>query len=403
MRVSTVFSAQRGLAGILDQQSRLADIQEQLSSGKRLLRPSDDPTGTAQILRLTSAISQTDQYQRNANNALSRLALEESTLDSVQNSLLRIRELAIQGSNSTLSSSDRLALAQEVRERLNELLGLANTRDSNQEYLFSGYKTTTKPFSQAANGSFIYSGDQGQRSLQISSGRQIPDSDSGHAVFVAIKNGNGTFQVNAPTANTGDGIINIGTLVDPTAYVVDTYTITIAGAPGALTYGVTGAVSGVVIAAGTAFSSESTIQFNGIQTDISGTPVAGDTFTITPSSNQDVFTTVQNLITALELPVSSPETQADFYNIINSSFSEIDLVFESINRIRANIGARLNAIDDQSDVNSSFKLEMQITLSSVEDLDYTQAVVEMQTRLTALEAAQLAYTRIQGLSLFDYI
>ncbi len=403
MRVSTAYFTQRGLTSILEQQARLADIQEQVSSGKRILKPSDDPSGSAQILRLEQALSVTNQYQRNAGNALNRLTLEESTLDSVQDSLIRIREIAIQGANPIIGNTERLALAQEVRERLNELVSLGNTKDANQEYLFSGYKVTTKPFTEAADGTFVYSGDQGQRSLQISSGRQMMDSNSGNDVFVNVKNGNGTFQTNANVLNGGTGVFDVGQVVDPTAYVTDTYTITIGGTPGNLTYGVTGVASGVVIAAGTAFSDGGSIQFNGIQTGITGAPVAGDTFTISPSTTQDMFTSVQNLVTALETTTSSPAGQSDILNLLNPSLSEIDLAFDNITRIRTSVGARLKTIDDQINVNEGFKIEMASTLSKVRDLDIAEAAVELQSRLIALEAAQTTYTRIQGLSLFDHI
>ncbi len=403
MRVSTSFFTTRGLNSMLEQQSRLAEIQEQISTGKRILRPSDDPTAGAQILRLEQAVSVTNQFQRNADNAENRLALEESTLDSVQSSLLRIRELAIQGSNPVIGNEGRLALAQEVRERLSELVSLANTRDANQDYLFSGYKVTTKPFSQAANGTFIYSGDQGQRALQISTGRQIMDSDSGNDTFVNIKNGNGTFQVSASGANTGTGVFDVGQIVDTTAYVADTYTITIGGTAANPTYGVTGATSGVVIAAGTAFTSEASIQFNGIQTGISNTPAVGDVFTVKPSTTQDMFTSVQKLVTALETPLANTSEQSNTLNLINPSLSEIDLAFENVTRIRTSIGARLKTIDAQTNVNEGFKIEMASTLSKVRDLDIAEAAVELQARLIALEAAQTSYTRIQSLSLFDHI
>lgn len=403
MRVSTAYFTQRGLNSMLEQQNRLAEIQEQISSGKRLLTPSDDPTGAAQILRLEQALSVTDQYQRNSENALNRLTLEESTLDGVQNSLIRIREIAIQGTNSTIGNTDRKALAQEVRELLNEMVSLANTKDANQEYLFSGYKVTTKPFAEAADGSFVYSGDQGQRALQISSDRKINDSDSGNNVFVNIKNGNGTFQVNNNALNNGTGVFDVGQVVDPTAYVADTYTITIGGSAGNLTYGVTGAASGVVIAAGTAYSSGGSIQFNGIQTGITGTPAVGDTFTVSPSSTQDMFTSVQNLVTALETTTASAAGQADILNLINPALSEIDLAFENVSQVRTNVGARLKTIDDQINMNEGFKIELSSTLSKVKDLDIAQAAVELQSRLISLEAAQTTYTRIQGLSLFDHL
>jgi len=229
------------------------------------------------------------------------------------------------------------------------------------------------------------------------------DSDSGNDVFVNVKNGNGTFQTSANVLNGGTGVFDVGQVVDPTAYVSDNYTITIGGTPGNLTYGVTGAASGVVVAAGTAFSDGGTIQFNGLQTGITGTPAVGDTFTISPSTTQDIFSSIQNLVTALETTTSSPAGQSDILNLINPALSEIDLAFENITRVRTSVGARLKTIDDQINVNEGFKIELASTLSKVRDLDIAEAAVELQSRLIALEAAQTTYTRIQGLSLFDHI
>tara|TARA_R110002072_G_scaffold14582_7_gene60145 strand:+ start:480 stop:1718 length:1239 start_codon:yes stop_codon:yes gene_type:complete len=411
MRVSTAYFTQRGLTSILDQQARLADMQEQISSGQRISKPSDDPTGAAQILRLEQALSVTSQYQRNADNALNRLTLQESTLDSVQDSLIRIREIAIQGANPTINNSDRQSLAQEVRERLNELVSLANTKDANQEYLFSGYKVTTKPISQAADGTFQYDGDQGQRALQISSGRQIKDSDSGSDVFINIKNGNGTFQTSANIANTGTGVFNVGQVVDLSSYVAETYTISlVTNGSGNLGYNVVGSTSGQLIPSlpqnlvtdAPDYSDGGSIQFNGIQTGITGAPVVGDSFTIMPSTTQDMFSSVQKLATALETTINNPAGHSDFLNMFNSTLSEMDLAFENITRVRTSVGARLKTIDDQININEDFKIEMTTTLSKVRDLDIAGAAVELQSRLIALEAAQTTYTRIQGLSLFDY-
>ena len=412
MRVSSSYFTQRGLASILEQQNRLAEIQEQISSGKRLLRPSDDPTGAAQILRLEQASALTDQYQRNADNASNRLTLVETTLSSVQDSLLRVRELAVQGSNSTLTDTDRAAIAQEVRQRLNELVSLANTRDANQEYLFSGYKVTTKPFSQAADGTYVYSGDQGERALQISSGRQIIDSNAGSDVFMNLKNGNGTFQTNADPLNTGSAIFDIGQVVDTTAYVAEQYDITfVTNASGNLAYNVVGSVSGQLIPPlpqnpvndAPDYVSGGSIQFNGIQTGITGNVAVGDVFTITPSVNQDMFSSVQKLVTGLELSTASNVGFSDVQNLINQSLTEIDLAFDSVTRVRTSVGARLKTIDDQALVNEAFKIELASTLSSVRDLDIAEAAVELQSRLIALEAAQTSFTRIQGLSLFEFL
>ncbi len=415
MRVSSNFYVQRGLNNILEQQFKLAEIQEQIATGKRLNRPSDDPTGATQVLRLEQAMATTEQYQRNADFARNRLTLEEATLKNVQDSLLRVREIAVQGANSTLSDTDRFALAQEVRERLEELVGLANTRDANQEYLFSGYQVNTQPFTQNSDGTYVYSGDNGVRALQISSGRQMRDSDSGDAIFMNLKNGNGSFQVVADVANTGETIINHGQVIDPLTYnsTLQDYTVTfVTNSNGNVGYNVVGSVDGQIIPAppldatldAPDYLSGATIQFNGIETGFSGTPLAGDSFSITSSTNESVFSSVEKLVTALEMPTASVGvSEAEALNLINQSLVEIDNAFENITQVRTSVGARLKTIDDQDNVNEAYKIELQATLSEIRDVDIAEAAVELQSRLVSLEAAQQSYARIQGLNLFDFI
>ncbi len=415
MRVSSNFYVQRGLNNILEQQFKLAEIQEQIATGKRLNRPSDDPTGATQVLRLEQAMATTEQYQRNADFARNRLTLEEATLKNVQDSLLRVREIAVQGANSTLSDTDRFALAQEVRERLEELVGLANTRDANQEYLFSGYQVNTQPFTQNSDGTYVYSGDNGVRALQISSGRQMRDSDSGDAIFMNLKNGNGSFQVVADVANTGETIINHGQVIDPLTYnsTLQDYTVTfVTNGNGNVGYNVVGSVDGQIVPAppldatldAPDYLSGATIQFNGIETGFSGTPLAGDSFTITSSTNESVFSSVEKLVTALEMPTASVGvSEAEALNLINQSLVEIDNAFENITQVRTSVGARLKTIDDQDNVNEAYKIELQATLSEIRDVDIAEAAVELQSRLVSLEAAQQSYARIQGLNLFDFI
>lgn len=415
MRVSTNYFSQRGLDSILDQQRRLSDIQEQIATGRRLNRPSDDPAAASQILRLEQALATNDQYQRNADMAKNRLTLEETTLKSIQDALLRVREIAIQGSNSTMSDTDRNALAQEVNEKLEELVGLANTRDSNQEYLFSGFKTNTKPIARLADGTFIYSGDHGQRGIQISTGRQIMDSDAGNDIFMNLRNGNGIFQTTPSVGNTGDAIVSLGQVIDPDLYnaTPQTYTVSfVTNLNGNVGYNVVGSVEGQIIPTppldptndAPDFVSEGEIQFNGIQTSFTGTPADGDSYTIAPSSNQDMFSTVQKLVTAFELQTeNSNVNESDALNLINQSLNEIDIAFDNVTRVRTGVGARLKTIDSQISVNAAYEIELTSTLSNVRDLDIAEAAVEMQSRLIALEAAQTTFTRIQGLSLFEFI
>ncbi len=415
MRVSSNFYLQRGLNNILDQQFKLAEVQEQIATGQKLNRPSDDPTGATQVLRLEQTLAATEQFQRNADYARNRLTLEEATLKNVQDSLLRVREIAVQGANSTLSDTDRFALAQEVRERLQELVGLANTRDANQEYLFAGFQVNTQPFTQTSDGTYVYNGDNGARSLQLSTGRQMQDSDAGDAVFMNLKNGNGSFQVVSNIANTGETIINHGQVVDPLTYNAtrQDYTISfVTNSNGNVGYNVVGSVDGQIIPAlpldatldAPDYVSGGTIQFNGIETGFNGTPQPGDSFTVTSSNNESLFSSVQKLVTGLEMSTASVGvSESEALNLINQSLVEIDNAFENITQVRTSVGARLKTIDDQDNVNEAFKIELQATLSEIRDVDIAEAAVELQSRLVALEAAQQSYARIQGLSLFQFI
>jgi flagellar hook-associated protein 3 FlgL len=184
MRISTSWVQQTAVNSILDQQSKMQQTQMQLSTGKKLLTPSDDPGAAARIIDLNQSIKQTEQYQSNINAARQRLDLESGVLQNATDILHRIKELGVQGLNATYSPSDRTIIATEM-ESLNEnLVGMANTRNANGEYLFSGFKSTTQPFSKnTAGGGYTYAGDGYQRTIQIGETRQIADGDPGINVF----------------------------------------------------------------------------------------------------------------------------------------------------------------------------------------------------------------------------
>jgi len=184
MRISTSWAQQTAVNSMLDQQSRLQQTQMQLSTGKKILTPSDDPAAAARIIDLNQSIKQTEQYQSNINTARQRLTLEEGVLQNATDILQRVNELGVQGLNATNSPSDRTAIAFEMEELNQQLVGLANTKNANGEYLFSGFKSATQPFSKnTAGGGYTYAGDANQRTIQIGETRQIADGDHGSNVF----------------------------------------------------------------------------------------------------------------------------------------------------------------------------------------------------------------------------
>jgi flagellar hook-associated protein 3 FlgL len=182
MRISTSTIYQQGAARISDVQTNLVKTQQQLSTGRRILTPADDPVAAARALDVTQAQSVNAQYATNRQAAVSSLTAVDSTLASVTSVLQDAKTLTINAGNGALSNSDRSNLATQLSSDLDQLLGLANTTDGIGNYLFSGYQTGTQPFVKTATGA-QYNGDQGQRQVQVDSSRQMAVSDSGQAIF----------------------------------------------------------------------------------------------------------------------------------------------------------------------------------------------------------------------------
>jgi flagellar hook-associated protein 3 FlgL len=400
MRISTTQLALTGLNAILDRQENLNKIQLQIATGKRVLVPSDDPAASKRILDVNELISVQNQYLDNLNMAESRLNVEEAAVDSVISLLQRARELALQGNNGVLDDQSRLNIAAEVDQLQEQLIDIANTTDSNGEYLFAGYQTTTVPFARTAANTFTYAGDDGQRFLQVSQSRQIAVGDSGNDVFRRIRNGNGTFAVAGNVANTGSGIIDPGTVTNPATWAAnrDTYTITFTTATD---YEVRD--SGAALITSGTYTEGAAIAFQGVSTSISGTPAVGDTFTLSPSVNQDVFTTLENLKTGLRTGTASDASAAHSVNIINSAIGDLDMALENMVNVQGTVGARLNAIENQRGNNDTLILEAKKILSQEEDLDIAEAATNLNLQLTSMEAAQQVFVRLQGLSLFNFL
>src|SRR5207253_3276978 len=170
----------------------------------------DDPIAAAEALTVTQSKDATAQYSTNVDTAKTALGLNDSVLGQVTNVLQSIRVLAVNGGNAGLNNNDRASLATDVAGQLEQLIGLANTRDGNGNYLFSGYQIDTQPFVTTSSANVSYNGDQGQRLLQVSAARSLAINENGSAVFEQIKNGNGTFTAGAAWANTGTGVIDGG-------------------------------------------------------------------------------------------------------------------------------------------------------------------------------------------------
>lgn len=399
MRISTQTFYLRSLTAMLQQQSALSNTQNQVATGRRVNSPADDPIAAVHILELQRAKAESDQYAQNSDIARGRLNLEEQSLNDVSSVIERVRELTVQAANTgTYTNADRQSIAIELANRLDELLDIANRKDGNGEFMFSGFASLTQPFARDVTGTVQYAGDQGARLVQVGPAQRVADGHSGADVFLNIAAGNGTFVTSAAAANTGTGVITVGSVTDQAAWVADNYTLSFT-APDA--YQITDGLGNVVTTG--AYTSSSAIQFNGIQLQISGTPATGDTFAVAPSIAEDVFATLQKIVTSLNTPAGSGPSNAQLASTLGNSLQQLDQITDHLLGVRAEVGARLSALDDADTSRDVLSVDLQASISELRDLDYAEALTRMNQQLVGLQAAQLSYTKISQLSLFNYL
>lgn len=492
MRISTAYLFDQNLSAMLAQQTKLGKTQLQVSTGDRILSPSDDPAGSVQLLNLQREVSLAEQNLANADKAENKQMIEEGVLESTTSILQRVRELAVQGLNSTNNQGDRQAIALEIKQLNEQLLASANTRDSNGDYLFSGFKSNTQPY---ANINGDYQGDEGQRNIKVGEGVLIATNDPGDSVFEAPIISTTTTTtltpvVTANVANTGDSSVvtsnyaggstafsetftfdgtnfvdGAGTLYPytapgPTSFNLTTppLTVTFSDTPAngdaltvsngvgtgqaeisvdsgsgeifspislsyqaeiiadplALPLPIVGVPARYQISDGTNTAtvdyvagmsvdlSELNSNFTPLTLKLTGSPSEGDQIVIERAetqASQSMFKTIDNFANALIAnnvgPNNSPNN-GDFLTNISASLGNV------INT-RAKVGARLNAIEQQNQINEGVSVNMQKALSQIKDLDYAEAISRLSLQITGLQAAQQSFAKVQGLSLFNYL
>jgi flagellar hook-associated protein 3 FlgL len=398
MRISTTQIYTQGVEAFQQQQAKLAKLQQQISSGVRITKPSDDPAASSRILEMEQNISLKLQYQVNIGLAEVRLEVEETTLASVETMVFRLRELAIQGNNGTLDSNAQQAISQEIRERLDELLALANTRDRNGDFLFAGYQSLTQPFTEVQTGSVthvVYNGDQGQRSLQISETRQVRVDDPGNELFLELPS-NMALNELAAVANAGSGVIAPAQVFDASVYVPGDYEIRFT-APGV--YDVFDVTLGANIITGASYTADADIDFQGIRTSITGAPAAGDVFTVSQGQYRDIFESVRNAADNLNGSGGSAQREANTAAFLD----DLDVFLDRVLEVRTSIGGRLNALDAQRDTNEADIVATQKSLSALRDTDLAEAISQLSLEQTTLDAAHAVFARLSSSSLFNFL
>ncbi len=411
MRVSSSQMFDIARKGMADANQALNKTQEQISSGRRVLSPADDPVAATKILQLTDQLNVIGQYNKNIDIAESNLALEETLLGGINSSIMRLQELAVSAGNTgTLGPSEYRAIASEVGGKLDELMSLMNSRNANGDYIFGGHKSSQPPFSGSDTQGFQYHGDEGQLRIKISASTSVAASDSGKALFVDIPSADKTFTTSASSANLSNppAQITVGQVVDQEAYndfypedLIITFNPDSDVVPPSKNFTAVERSTGRVVVANQPFKNGDEIEMKGISVRIVGEPKVGDKFMVESSENQGLLTTVSRLRDALKNFDNTPEGKTRMGEMVASTLVNLGKIQENVSNVVTEVGARRNTLDTTREIHLDTEFVGKEALSQLRDLDVAEASIRMAQQSLILEAAQQAFIRASRLSLIN--
>ncbi len=408
MRVSTSQIQTQGVRSITDLSAQAARTQQQIASGRRILTPADDPNGAASVIRLNQQLAARERYLENADRAEAALAQEESVLTQITESLQRVRELTLRAGDPAFGPDDRAFLGAELSVRFDELLDLVNSRDADGQYLFSGYRGDTEPFT-VVDGAVRYQGDRGSRVLALSENRNIGISDSGATLFAGAAVDFPTVRVSAgSTGGLGIEAVPLSVAVtngDQAASLgVRRIQVAVLDVDGEKVIELRNADDGTRIGDGVAVPFRENLNLEPLGMDLSfaAEPESGSSYLLEVSTQQGLLTTVDQIAQTLSGgPGQAPLTDAALFEVIDQTLVGIDRSLGNILSTQSSLGARLNAVDSARVLHEDVILKTQAVLSDTRDIDFSEAVSDLSFQSFVLEAAQQSFVRVSRLSLFN--
>lgn len=395
-RIATSTAYAASIAELQRRQQDLANTQAQMTTGKRVLHASDDPTAAARAERARALSQRTDATQRALDASRNSMTLTEAALADGNQLLLQARDLVASAGNASFTDAERRDVANQLQSIRNQLLGVANRADGTGGYVFAGQGASQPPFIDRPGG-VGYVGTAGE--VRVAAEEPLPLSLDGDQSWLAAKTGNGVF-VTAPISSKS-AWIDTGRVTDPQAITGASYTIEFSEpVPGQVAYSILrdGVATGVFQAP---FDPTKAIEIDGMAVNITGKPVAGDAFGITPSEpNLSVFDTLDRIVSQLK---TTNRTDSEVTQTVQSGLRDLDAARNHIQGSRSMTGEILNRIDGADVRVADLKLFSENTRSAAEDLDMIDAISQFQNKKTGYDAALQTYATMQRLSLFDYI
>ena len=401
--------------------------QEKISSGKAILRASDDPVVAANLSAAKEQEQLLSRFEENSYKAQLRLDASDKTINEAMSVMTRIAELATQARSPVFDGFSRKAILTEVQALRETLVDLANTKDANGESLFSGYKTDKQAYVRSPDGSVHYNGDRGVHTVQVSENVNVATGLDGETVFGRVETQNGRRSV----FEIVDGVM---ASIDPLREINEIATadrraeiaLKLPRQNQDWSFSLTGSLGSVQIEATLAEGSEEKLaEAINAKSDQTGITAEFDpkTSKITLVEESSSTIVVQNIhIEGQEIANKDADYHLEFTTIdeygkkvggtriltdedqlLGSGIENLLASIDHLSIQQAVVGAQMSKADIQADVIQTRKLAVTKDISAMGDADLAKLVTELQAQLTNRDAAQQAFAKIGQQSLFDYI
>lgn len=410
-RVSTANQYDTALRNIGQRHTSLSNLQENLTSGKRVVRPSDDPVSAAQAERAINRLSRIQTEQRALETQRNAIAQAESALGDAIGLMQNFRELTVSAGSGTLTPNDRITIANQLQGLREQILEVANRKDTNGVPLLGALGSALAPFlgPLTSTPDYDFAGLRGQTS---STGVTIPGTLDGDSAFMFNPQRDGVYNAAVSAIpNTRQLTTSAVTPVDKTLVTGDNYTITFSAVgPGATpgtstaTYTLTNTTTGVASPAVTVpdYPSDKPLTIAmtdvpGLSFNITGNPANGDTITLQPSPS--MFSTLDSAIRDIR---SAPNSNAAI-QAVGQALGNMDIGLERLHNMRGYAGELLNRADRITGDQEKRSIQLEGDRSRAEDLDMIKGISDFQNQQVGYEAALKSYAQVQKLSLFNFI
>ena len=411
----------KALQNISTRQNTLAELQENLTSGKKVLRTSDDPTNAALAERALTRINRVAADQRALEAQRNAIATAENTLGEVVDRLQEFRELVVQAGNGSYTAAERNIVGKQLASLREHIINLANRNDSNGMPIFAGLGSELQPFKgpDALPQDYTFKGLPGQTASTVNS---IPYALDGESAFMFQPARDGIYNVTLADISGSGGITPPRALsstivsttdaaqVNGSSYQLEITSVLPGGAPGTntLTYKITETTAAGIALPPSAdivvpdYAADKPANFTvtgmqGLSVTIKGTPATGDTIKVTPRPS--IFSSLDDAIRDIGNAVNPNNSNQAVIQALNA----IDAGLNRVMAVRGQAGELLNRADRITESNGKLKSELEANRSRAEDLDMAKGISDFQNQQPGYQAALQSYAQVQKLSLFEYI